>query len=352
MFKIFRFILIVFSLASALLSTFALIGSYKNELYLTNIYLINVHLGGLKLSELFDASNFSRDVSEKVAAQESKVSASDVSSVINSIIDNLDYSDLGLADVYSISFWGYCRGEATNEKIGNPLSKATDDFDNNKLKFSYCSKPTPGYMFDPLNVIKHEINNTINDITDGVVSLNSGISTAIKGQLSTLVDGLTYENLNLPGDLNKKLTLLNNITKAAFVLMLVGLVFSYLSVIIQLLGCFMSPDNCCLSFLNFIFEALTFIILLVGVALATGAYIFVRREVNDNSSDYGVKSFLSIQFYALAWSGVVAALLVVIFNLLGHCCGLFGTHRNRYRTVGPAVPEKNEPDMVYTHHGY
>ena len=347
--------LIIFSIAAAILSVFGLIGSYKNESYLTGIYLIDVHLSGLKLSKLFDVNNFKRDlpvlVNEALVLEDrasSDVSASDITTIIENIVDNLNYQDLGLADVYSVSFWGYCRGKATNDKVSNPLKKVTNDFDNNKINFTYCSKPTPGYKFDPLTVLKHEINDTINNSVDGNDAVSLAISSTVKLELSQLVDNLSYKNLNLPGNLNKDLTLLNNITRAAFALTLVGVILSFLSVIIQLLGCFMSPDNCCLSFLNFFFEALTFIILLVGAALSTGAYIYVRKEVNNATSDYGVKSFLSIQYYAFAWSGAVAALLVVIFNLLGHCCGMFGTHRHRYRTVAPPVPEK-EPSMAYSH---
>ncbi|KAJ9094583.1 hypothetical protein QFC19_007881 [Naganishia cerealis] len=353
MFKFFRFLLIIFSIAAAILSVFALIGSYKNELYLTDIYLIDVHLSGLKLSKLFDVNNFKRElpplVNEALILEErADVSSSEITTAINNIVDSLTYQELGLADVYSISFWGYCRGTATNDKIANPLKKVTNNFDNNKVNFTYCSKPTPGYKFDPLTVLKHEINDTINDTVDGNGVVSSAIGSTVKQQLTQLVDNLSYENLNLPGNLKKDLTLLNNLTRAAFALTIVGVVLSFLSVIIQLLGCFMSPDNCCLSFLNFIFEALTFIILLVGAALSTGAYLYVRKEVNNATSDYGVKTYLSIQYYAFAWSGAVAALLVVIFNLLGHCCGLFGTNRNRYRTVAPPVPEK-EPSMAYSH---
>lgn len=352
MFKFFRFLLIIFSLAAALLSTFALIGSYKNELYLTQIYLLDFHLSGLKLSKLIDSNKFKRElpalVMESLDTQERDISG-DITNTINSLVDNLTYDQLGLADVYSISFWGYCRGKATNDKIANPLKGATADFDNNKLNFTYCSPPSPGYKFDPLKVLKHEIKDAVDDKIDGAPEINNNISDAVKQNLNQLLDNLSWDSLNLPGDLKKKLNMLNSITTASFALILVGVILSFLSVIVQLLGCFMSPDNCCLSFLNFIFESITFILLLIGVALSTGAYLYVRKTVNKDTDDFGVKSYLSIQFYALAWSGVAAALLVVIFNLLGHCCGLFGTNRNRYRTVSPPVPEK-EPSMAYSHY--
>ena len=142
MFKFFRFLLIIFSIAAAILSVFALIGSYKNELYLTDIYLIDVHLSGLKLSKLFDVNNFKRElpplVNEALILEErADVSSSEITTAINNIVDSLTYQELGLADVYSISFWGYCRGTATNDKIANPLKKVTNNFDNNKVNFPY-----------------------------------------------------------------------------------------------------------------------------------------------------------------------------------------------------------------------
>lgn len=380
MIRIFRPILVFFTLATLMLSIWSVIGSYKNESFLTQNYLIDFHLTQLDLSKLIETANFSkrddilppsqvipsttykkrdtiideRDVWSSVtssvagAISSGTTTSSGVSSVVSQIVNSLSYSDLGLADVYTVGYWGYCRGEVTNDKTyDSSLQKYVKPFDNNKLNITYCTPPKVGYRFDPLTILKHEINNTINNIVDGA-SVSTDISYAVQSELEVLVDNLSYDNLELPGDLNKKLDLVNSLTKAGFALLLVTAVLSFLSILVQFLGCCFSPDSCCLSFLNFLFEFVIFILGLVGAALITGVYLYVRKEVNDEVKDYGIKSFLSVQLYAFAWSSVVASFLVVIFNLLGHCCGLFGTGRKRYRTLAPPPPP-HDHEMGYDH---
>lgn len=335
------------------MSVFALVGSYKNESYLTKIYLLDFHLTHLKLSEIIDVSKFNKrdnvdrmlDVSdvENVDAVENRDLSSTldgVQSAIDGIIDSLTYKDLGLAEVYSISLWGYCKGEVSGE------AKTKNGFDNSKINFKWCSKPKPAYFFDPLTILKHELNNTINDRITGPGE-GSLVETAVKKQLQVLLDNVSYESLNLPGSLYKDLKLLNRLTTAAFVLILICAVLAVIAVVIQLLGCCVSPENCCLSFLNFFFQTIVFLTGVIGAGIATGAYMFVRQEINKKTSDVGVKSYLSIAFYALIWSAVVAAFLVLVFCLLGHCCGCCFGKKKKYEPVGPPVPEKD--DMGYDH---
>lgn len=409
MFKVFRVILILLTLATTLLSIFALTGSYKNESYLTNTYLININLSNLDLSKILKLDEFpkrdlehltnelgkrtdlvarSNEISEPVAekrdvqswANNIKTDAANVATqiatvlgtsvptavasalpasvtsslpqaisggyfttvqaVISDIINNFTYDQLGLADVYTISYWGYCRGMTTSKKTyDTKLNKYLKPFDNDKVNVTWCSKPQAAYALDPLGLIKAELNNTIND---KLSDLPSALTATAKSEIKVLLDNITYETLDFPDDLQKKIKVLNNVTKASFAILVVVCVLGFLSLIIQCLAFCFSPSSCCLSFLNFLFESVIFILAVVAAALITGAYLFVRQKVNDETKEYGVKTFLSINFYAFIWSGVVAALLVVIFSLLGHCCGCFGTGRRRYKKV--------EPEAAYEHH--
>ena len=261
-----------------------------------------------------------------------------VQDVISDIINNFSYEQLGLADVYIISYWGYCRGASTTERTFDPkLKKYLKPFDSNKVNITWCSPPKPAFAFDPLKLIKTELNNTINDKIESLHG-NSTIVTAImKTELKILLNHLSYENLGLPEGIELKLTLLNNVTKASFVLLIMVCAFGFISLVIQLLAFCFSPSSCCLSFLNFLFQSLIFILALLAATLITGAYMYVRQKVNDETKSFGAKTFLSINLYAFIWSGVVAALLVVVLSLLGHCCGFFGTGRKRYRKVQPEV---------------
>lgn len=360
MFKIFRLLIIILSIATTILSVFALVGSYQNKSYLTKIYLLDFHLTDLDVSKLIDVSQFSKrddiilpDATEKrdeiilPDATEKRDIASAIANVqssISSIVSTITYEDMGLAQVYSISLWGYCKGEVSGS------SKSEKGFDNSNINFTWCSDPKPGYFFDPLKIIKQELNNTINDKITGAVG-NTQISSSIKTVLQEIIDNVSYESLNLPGDLKDKLTLLNNLTVAAFALILVTAVLSAIGVFVQLLGCFVDPNSCCLSFINFFFQTLIFLIGIIGAGIATGAYLYVRKEINDSTSDLGIKSFLSIAFYALIWSAVAAALLVLVLSIIGHCCGCLSGGRKKYKPLDPpAVPEKDGYEMGYNHH--
>ncbi|KAK6460447.1 actin cortical patch SUR7/pH-response regulator pali [Scheffersomyces coipomensis] len=351
MFKFFRFILIVFSLACTVLSVFALVGSYANKSYLTSTYLLNFHLTQANLSAIITDGLDKRSIGADIASATSEfwssvqtgTAASDIDSSIQSAISEVTsgftYAELGLADVYQIGYWGYCKGYVLKEEAyGGTLGSVLKPFDNSHVNYTWCSPPKAGFKFDPLVIFKTEIGNKLNNTIEGASTEVSPILTqAATTALQLLLQNLTWDNLNLPGDLKAQLTLLNGLTVASFGIILAVAVLSFISVILQLFGCCFSPDNCCLSFLNFSFELLIFILSIVGAGLATGAYYFTRSQINDNTTEFGIKAFLSINLYAFLWSSVVAALLVVIFNLLGHCCGLFGTGRRRYRAVAPAA---------------
>lgn len=270
---------------------------------------------------------------------------------LDSVVSELNYRDLGLADYYSVGYWGYCRGymngtNGTNELLDH-MGKFGDNFNKDNVRFVWCSPPTPGFKFDPLEIIKHEMTNAVTDTNDGLDGLVGELSNSIKALLIAIIASVSYEDLNLPGSLNDDLTLLNNITKAALAMLIAGTGLAFISFLFQSVGLCCSPRNGCLSCLNFILMFLFFLCILLGAGLSTGAYMFVRSEVNDEIDEYGMKSFLSVQYYAFAWSAMVASFLAIVFAAVGYCCGCFAGNRRSYRKV-------QEPPMAYDHkgHGY
>ncbi|KAI5959150.1 uncharacterized protein KGF55_005493 [Candida pseudojiufengensis] len=412
MFNCFRVILVFFLVACLVLSCFALTGSWKNEEYLTGTFLINFHLNRLDLRQIINSSiggnnKFKREDNffkfnkredtvptgttttdspipsnaqnwinaatslindPNLVSQFDSVTSSlgvsvptsvptdningyytTISAAIADLLNNVTPQELGIADVYSTSYWGYCRGFFQNngtsptQVFDNSLGRFIDEnFDNSNVNYTWCSPPTPGFFFDPFEIIKSELNNTLQGISlDSQSTVINQLSQQYLSEIEILINNLTPEDLNLPGNLQNDLKLLNNITKASFALLLVTICLSFIAIVIQFMGCCCSPNNCCLSVLNFIFQLLIFIIAIISAGLVTGAFIFVRRKVNDEIGDFGIKSFLSINFYAFIWSASMAALLVVIFSLLGHCCGMFGSGRRKYRQV--SAYEHKEP---------
>jgi len=269
-----------------------------------------------------------------------------ISAAIANLLNNVSPEELGIADVYSVSYWGYCRGDLKSNKssvFDGDLGRLVDEnFDNSNVDYTWCSPPKAGYFFNPATVIREELNRTIEgQQIDSQSLLINELSSQYVDDLKVLVNNIADEYLNLPSDLQNNLGTLNNITKASFAMMIIAAVFSFISIVFQIMAMCLSPDNCCLSFLNFASQLVTFLASILAAGLATGAYVFVRRKVNDETGDYGIKSFLSINFYAFAWSAAVAAFLVVVFSAVGHCCGCFSGERRRYRQVA-AYEHKGE----------
>lgn len=421
----FRCLVLFFTIASIALVPWSIVGSYKNENYLTQNYLIGVQVSGVNITKLFSGASSSskrkraieldqelltwaptptaeshitdfakRDIVSDIESVASNAGANvasafgsvtsqlatasintaDVASEISafiatasiplslaslaesiaedfnleSVISSLNYTDLGLADYYSASYWGYCRGyeglaNNSDARLLSHLGDFGENFNKDDVSFVWCSSPKPGFKFDPLDIVKREMTNAINDDIDGLDYLPSSLSDTIKAELVAIVASLTYEDLNLPGSLKDDLTLLNNLTKAALALLLAGACLAFISLVFQLIGLCCSPHNGCLSCLSYFLMLLFFLCILLGAGLSTGTYIFVRKEVNNNVEEYGLKSYLSVQYYAFAWSAMVAAFLVVVIAAIGYCCGCFsGERQRRYRRV-------REPAMAYDH---
>lgn len=379
-FPFFRILLIIFTIGQVLLAIFALIGSYSNKSYLNDAYLINYHLTSLNIGHLlkvglenakrFDdividndmifASNqvemietlptptlvkkdtSATDIVISVALSVAQsLSTSDidiqngyfstVEQVLTDIANQLDYRDLGFADVYSISFWGYCRGYTLNATT-RTTSSQNQTWDNSNIDWTYCSPPVANYKFDPLRLFQAEITNMINQDVKGGLDVPQ-LPTEIVNDLKVLAENFNSDNIDLPGDLNTIINTLQKVNTAAFILLIIAIAFGFINFLIQILGSCMSPNNCCLSFLNILLQVLIFLFSLATAAMITALYITVRNSVNNEINVTGVRSFLSVNFYAYLWSSTAASLLVVIFTLLGHCVGLFGSGKKKYKTV-------------------
>lgn len=260
-----------------------------------------------------------------------------VSQAVHSLLSNVNPQVLGMAQVYSVGFWGYCRGYVIQDD-----SKKTKKFDNSNVNYTWCSEPKVSFFFNPVEIFKKEMNNTLYGIqVDSQAAGIGQLSYTQKSELKVLIDHLDIDELNLPGNINGKLQQLHNLTNASFGLLMAVAVLSFVSVLIQMLAFCFSPEKCCLSFLNFLFECIIGLIAFVGAVVVTATYSYVKAQVNGNLDTFGVKSFLSINFYAFVWSAVIVCILVVFFNLLGHCCGLFGTRRH-YRTVRNPQPDAEQ----------
>lgn len=266
--------------------------------------------------------------------------------LLKEIARNVNSSQLGLSDMYSIGYWGYCKGSVKGIKDQIPeLGSFGTQFSNKDVNFTYCSPPRVGFTFDPLLLLKQEITAKIVETGEQVKSGPLDVIVqSLVNQTVTLVNLMTYTTLNLPGDLETALPLLGRITKAGFGSLLAGAAIAFLSLCFQLVGMFCSPGKTILSCCNFFIMVLAFIGVILGSGLTTGVYIYVRKTLNNEVKQFGIYSFLSVQYYAFAWSAAAAALCMVIFSLVGYCCGCFRSDRQKIRG--------HEPEFRYDHQKY
>ncbi|OBA22593.1 hypothetical protein METBIDRAFT_39535, partial [Metschnikowia bicuspidata var. bicuspidata NRRL YB-4993] len=357
-FMFFRILVLFFTTATIVLLAWSLVGCYKNESYLTNNYLISLQVSNLNLSTLFEDTSFfsKRDsliseaqavaatasIPDSIATLVSEISG-DFSSALNDIIASASPSDLGLSDMYSVGFYGYCKGELTGNvtDYSSELGELGKQFRNDNVNYTYCSAPEFGYKLDPLALIKHEMMEQIQNYGDGLATLSPGLSDLFISELLTVASSLTYENLGLPGNLKQDLGMLNSVTIAGFSLIFAGACLSFVSFAFQMVGLCCSPGNMCLSLCNFLLMFLVALIVIIGSGLTTGVFLYVRNTVNQDLDDFGVKTYLSQQFYAFAWSAAVSALMFVVLSIIGYCCGCFHPRHRK--------PNRSEPEVWYDH---
>lgn len=266
--------------------------------------------------------------------------------LLQKIARSVNAFQLGLADIYSISFWGYCKGSINGTIEQNPVIDKYPQLLNKDVTWLNCTPPKVGFTFDPLTILKEELLSAINAsaLLDTNGPLSSVMST-LSSQLLAVVDLLTYDTIGLPGELESYLPYLSKWKDVGFACILAGACLAIISLMFQLTGMCCSPNFSCLSCLNFMFMALTFIIVILGSALTTGVIIFVRKILNQQIEQYGIESFLSVQFYAFSWSAVAAALCCLVLSIIGYCCGCFKSDRitriSRLR--------RNAPELKYYH---
>lgn len=68
----------------------------------------------------------------------------------------------------------------------------------------------------------------------------------------------------------------------------------------------------------------------VAAGITTGTALYVKSQISGDNR-FGLSAGLSNGFYGFIWAAAMTGWLVIVFLLLGHCCGLFSTHRRYYR---------------------
>ncbi|CCF56010.1 hypothetical protein KAFR_0A05750 [Kazachstania africana CBS 2517] len=111
----------------------------------------------------------------------------------------------------------------------------------------------------------------------------------------------------LPEKLQTELGYYNRIIKCMFITLLIGIVTSFLCIVLTFLRCIIHLTL--IKVFGVCMALIAFFSLLISAATGLGTYIFIRHILNNNYSDYGISLSLGLNYFALAWAAVVAALL-------------------------------------------
>jgi len=174
---------------------------------------------------------------------------------------------IGLHDFYQNSLWGYCEGNSPNGSA------------------TYCSPPTPMYVFDPIDIFETEL--------------------------------YAGNNITIPAKVQDYRDKGHTISRWLFALYLVGCILAFITLLIGLTTLCSLLGSMITTFVSLVS------LIFVGAAsiLAQVGYIVYRNTINDVVSQWGVRAELGTAIFAFSWAASVCALLAFIGFAFGMCCG-------------------------------
>ncbi|GAW11637.1 hypothetical protein EKO27_g6761 [Xylaria grammica] len=270
------FILTVASIIAALIV--GLTGVSSNDLYLFRIDVTNLSIEASQLSEFIgDASSLlsGKEISSRSpiewhdsSALGVRDTASDVADVADALSNtNITASELGLANKYDFTLWGYC---VTPEDGKRNCTKA---------QFDWASKELDLEWVDKLNEA-------------------SGL------------------NITIPSSLNDGLNLYKTLTKWSEVVFIIAIVALGLELLVGLFTACSRAVSC----VTWIISGFATAAIIATAVLLTVTGSTVVGVVLGFSKVYGVKANLNDSFLATLWISVAFAIGAGLFWLFSICC--------------------------------
>ncbi|KAI0857470.1 SUR7 protein [Xylaria cubensis] len=282
------FILTVASIIAALIA--GLTGVSSNDLYLFRIDVTNLSIDASQLQDIVsnasslvsgdkldditnqvtnNVENAGDDVSNKIKEIIERDSASDVASDITNALSGttITASDLGLANKYDFTLWGYCVTPQDGKKN--------------------CTKAEFDWAFKELNL--------------------------------TWVDTLTQKvglNVTLPKELDDGLDAYKTITKWTEVVFIIAIVALGLELLVGLFTACSRAISC----VTWIISGFATAAIIATAILLTVTGSTVIGVVLGVSKVYGVKASLNTSFLATIWISVAFAIGAGLFWLFSICC--------------------------------
>lgn len=301
------FILTVASLIAMLVA--GLSGVTDKSMYLFKVNTTDLSISSSSITSLLsDRDLHQRDLSDSIiaatggasgdtsdlissatsAAEAAGVtSAADAESAISGIVSgtNISASDLGLADAYLVSLWGYCEISASGDRTCE------------KAQFDWASNATSGFQ----------------------AKLDS-------------VAGSSGENVTLPDSIKTAMNTFSTVTKWTEVVFIIAYVALGISLFLGIFANCSRAFSCC----TFIVAALAAVAVCAAAALATAMASVVVGAVEGTAKMYGVTGSINTRFLAAVWIGAAFAIAAAFFWMFTICCCApdHGSSRGKTRGFG------------------
>lgn len=247
---------VILLIGAVVLGSLAIGGSTDNIPVIKDVYLFKVDLSNLNVQTALNLTS-------------SEYDSESVSEVL---------SELGISEIYSFGLWSYCKGDATN----------STNFD-----VTYCSDPTPLYIFQPYEIIK----SVLDDIS-----------------------------IQLPQQVQDYFTIAENTIKLIFICAIIGVCLAFITLIFTLIS-YCSKVISCISLIIGILSAVALILAAAG---ATGVFLVLQNYFQD-ATEYGIDATLGNKyFYAFIWTSVGATIVATLFNFFAICCGRTKAKKQSY----------------------
>ncbi|KAI7786628.1 integral membrane protein [Diaporthe eres] len=285
------FILTVASLIAMLVA--GLSGVTDKSMYLFKVNTTDLSISSSSITSLLSSRGLhERDLSDSIIAATSGASsdtsdlissatsaaeaagvssAADAESAISGLVSgtNITASDLGLADAYLVSLWGYCEVSSSGDKTCE------------KAQFDWASNATSSFQ----------------------AKLDS-------------VAGSSGENVTLPDSIKTAMNTFSTVTKWTEVVFIIAYIALGISLFLGIFANCSRAFSCC----TFIIAALAAVAVCAAAALATAMASVVVGAVEGTAKAYGVTGSINTRFLAAVWIGAAFAIAAAFFWMFTICC--------------------------------
>ncbi|KAL1882285.1 hypothetical protein Daus18300_000771 [Diaporthe australafricana] len=299
------FILTVASLIAMLVA--GLSGVTDKSMYLFKVNTTDLSISSSSITSLLsDRGLHQRDLSDSIiaatggssgdtsgllasataAAEAAGVtSAADAESAISGLVSgtNITASDLGLADAYLVSLWGYCEVSASGDKTCK------------KASFDWASNATTNFQ----------------DKLDSVA-------------------GSSGENVTIPDSIKTAMNTFSTVTKWTEVVFIIAYIALGISLFLGIFANCSRAFSCC----TFIIAAVAAVAVCAAAAMATAMASVVVGAVEGTAKVYGVTGSINTKFLAAVWIGAAFAIAAAFFWMFTICCCAPDHSRSRGKTGG------------------